>query len=223
MSERIKPVHRIFGEIQSVEFGDVFRNAARFCDLFVVPWLLDSATLAIYLLARLASLLIPFTLMLLGWRAQRQLAPLVHAEGKIHFRAAAARVNLGYMMICGAMGVMIVVVAPHLYSMVSSSDQALRSILLWLVIGQTAPVFFGATGLLMRVVDRGTFDDLVRGVTAVFYLVCVVLLGQTDAESLAQTLAAAQLAQAAICALLLTQCGIWPGLTALFNKEIKLF
>ena len=223
MSERIKPVRRIFGDIRSAEFGGVFRYSARFCDLLVVPWLLDSTTLTIYLLARLVSLLIPFMLMLLDRRAQRQLTPLVHAEGKLPFRAAAARINLGYMMICGGMAIMIAGVVPYLYSMFLSSEQALRGILLWLVIGQAAPVFFGATGLLMRVVDRGTFDDLLRGVTAVFYLVCVISLGQTDAVSLAQTLAAAQLAQAAVCALLLTQCGIWPGLTALFNKEIKLF
>ncbi len=223
MDERIKPVRRVLGGMRKAEFGGVFRNAARFCDLFVVPWLLEPATLAIYLVARFASLFIPLTLMLLGRQAQRHLVPLAHAERQMPFRAAAARVNLGYMMICGGIAIMIAAAAPRLFSMFSSSDQAFRDVLLWLVIGQAAPVFFGATGLLMRVVDRGAFDDLLRGVTAALYLVSVVSLGRTDAVYLAQMLAAAQLAQAAVCALLLTQCGIWPGLTALLNKEIKLF
>ncbi len=55
------------------------------------------------------------------------------------------------------------------------------------------------------------------------FLAGIWMLNPQDGVLIAQTFAAAQLAQAAICALLLTQCGIWPGLTALFYKEIKLF
>ncbi|WP_299562808.1 hypothetical protein [uncultured Sulfitobacter sp.] len=223
MRPRIKLVRRILRVFTGSEFAGIFRSAARYCDFFVVPWLVDLRMLAIYAVARGSSLVIPFALMLLGRQAQRQLVLLVDAVPHSHFQAVAARTNLGCMMICAAMALMVFAVVPQLVNLLLASDKLFRDILLWLMIGQAAPVFFGATTLLMRVVDRGTFDDLLHGVVAVFYIACVGAVGESDAVSLAQTLAAAQLAQAAICAALLTQCGIWPGLTALLNKEIKLF
>ena len=55
------------------------------------------------------------------------------------------------------------------------------------------------------------------------FLVGIVLLGARDGIDVAQTFAVSQLTLAAVSALLLTQCGIWPGLTALFHNQIKLY
>jgi hypothetical protein len=92
-----------------------------------------------------------------------------------------------------------------------------------MLIGQISPILFGATRMLMQVMDRRIFYNLLTLVTTVLFLVGVALMPDRSAVFVAQALAAAQLAQSAVCALLLTQCGVWPGLTALLHKEIKLF
>ena len=151
------------------------------------------------------------------------LRALSRSSQQLPFQAAAARVNLGYLMICGAVSLAVVEVTPHVAKVFGEADPALKSVLIWLIVGQSAPVFFGATGLLMRVVERGAFYALLRGITAGLFVVGSVIVERIDAVIVAQTFAASQLTLAATCALLLTQCGIWPGLTALFHKEIKLF
>ena len=75
----------------------------------------------------------------------------------------------------------------------------------------------------MRIVDRGTFYDVLGGITAAMFRAGIFLLHATDGVDVALTFAVSQLTLAAVSALLLTQCGIWPGLTALFHKQIKLF
>jgi hypothetical protein len=159
----------------------------------------------------------------MGRKLTPHLVQLARAEQQIPFRAAAARVNLSYMMVCGAVGLIVISLAPYLVQKAGEVDPVFSDVLLWLVVGQSAPVLFGATGLLMQAVERGAFYDVLIAITAGLFFAGLWLLNPADSILIAQTFAAAQLAQAAICALLLTQCGVWPGLTALFHKEIKLF
>jgi hypothetical protein len=203
--------------------GTGFRFVTRYCDLLVAPWLLDAAMLSLYLFARGASLCIPAALSMLGRKAAPQLRDMARATGQSRFQAAAARVNLGYMMICGAMALIVIGLTPLLLEMLQQADPEFSEILIWLVIGQSAPVFFGATGLLMHALDRAAFNDLLHGVTMLFFLLGIFTVTAQETVPIAQTFAAAQLAHGAICAVLLTQSGVWPGLTALFHKEIKLF
>ena len=126
-------------------------------------------------------------------------------------------------MICGAVSLLVLGCAPFIAGALGGLNHAFDEIVIWLVVGQAAPVLFGATALLMHAVDRGAFYVVLQGMTATMFIGGVIVLDNTNAVVVAQTLAAAQLTQAALCALLLTQCGVWPGLTALFHKEIKLF
>lgn len=203
--------------------GVGFRLAIRHVDVLVVPWFLEAALLLAYLTARLASICIPLALGQLARKAAPHLVRLARAENQQLFRAAAARINLGYMMVCGAVALIVLSLTPVLAQVVGIADPAFDHILIWLVLGQSAPALFGATGLLMYAVERGTFDDLLLGITGAMFLAGIWTLNPQDGLLVAQTFAAAQLAHAAIGALLLTQCGVWPGLTALFHKEIKLF
>lgn len=203
--------------------GAGFRLAIRYLDVPVVLWLLDAAFLSSYLLARLASLCIPLSLGPLARKAAPQLVSLARAEHQDPFRAAAARVNLGYMMVCGAVALIVISFAPYVMRRAGILDPALENTLIWLVLGQSAPVLFGATGLLMYAVERGAFCDLLLGITGIMFLAGLLALHPQDGLLVAQMFAAAQLAHAAICAVLLTQSGVWPGLTALFHTEIKLF
>ena len=203
--------------------GAGFRACIRYTDVMVIPWLLGASQIYAYCLARALSLFVPAVLGLMGRKLTPHLVQLARAEQQIPFRAAAARVNLSYMMVCGAVGLIVISLAPYFVQKAGEIDPVFSDVLLWLVVGQSAPVLFGATGLLMQAVERGAFYDVLLAITAGLFFAGLWLLDPAEAVSIAQTFAAAQLAQAAICALLLTQCGVWPGLTALFHKEIKLF
>jgi hypothetical protein len=200
--------------------GPLFRFITRNIDLFIVPWLLAVDVLYIYLAARLASVCVPLALCLLEKKVSPQLVALRTVRGQLSLQAAAARVNLGYLMVSGAMALIVITTALHLINPVGPK---FGEILVWLVIGQSGPVIFGATGLLMRVVERGAFYEVLSGITSVLFVTGALLLGAKDGVVVAQIFAAAQLTLAAICALLLTQCGIWPGITALFHSRIRLF
>jgi hypothetical protein len=198
----------------------VFVFSTRYVDVLVVPWIIEFEVLYVYFLARIASLCLPMALAILGNKVEPVLSSLASTQEQTPFRAAAARVNLGYLMISGAMALFVISGGSYL---ATALEPEFREILIWLVIGQSAPVLFGATGLLMRIVDRGTFYDVLGGITAAMFLAGIFLLHATDGVDVALTFAVSQLTLAAVSALLLTQCGIWPGLTALFHKQIKLF
>lgn len=209
--------------IGGVGVGLGFRFLTRFIDLLLAPFVLQAPVLYAYLAARVWTLIMPLALNLLGWKAAPQLITLAQRDAQTPFHAAAARVNLSYLIICGGVGVSMLGVAPLAMGGFDGLHPAFDDILLWLVIGQSAPILFGATGLLMHAVDRGAFYDVLQGMTALLFVGSIVVLDMSKGAQLAQTFAAAQLTQAALCAMLLTQCGVWPGLTALFQKQIKIF
>lgn len=200
-----------------------FRLAARFIDVMLVPWLLEADVVFAYLTARMLSLLVPLSLTVLEVKALPQLVVLARIKENNSFQAAAARVNLGYLMVCGSVSLITLLSAPYLTNGLGISNPQFKDILIWLMVGQSAPILFGATRLLMRVVDSSALYDLLSGLTAVLFLIGLMLVTKQGGVIMAQTFAAAQLAQAGICACFLTQRGVWPGLTALFHKEIKLF
>ncbi|MEH6644377.1 hypothetical protein [Sulfitobacter sp.] len=223
MGQRIRLSWRRMARMRLGEWGGLFRFVARYVDLLIVPWFLEPIVVWIYVSARVASLCIPLTLFLLGSRVARQLSKLAQAQEQSGFQSAAARVNLSYLMVCGAMALFVMVGAPNLAVILGTPKGLYSEILVWLVVGQSAPVLFGATGLLMHAVERGAFYDMLLGLTALLFLAATVLFDVRDGVMVAQALVAAQMTQAGLCALLLTQCGVWPGLTSLLHKEIKLF
>lgn len=223
MERLIKLSNNGFGWPRLGGIRESVRFAPRYIDFLIIPWFLDLGLLFAYVLARGISLFVPFALKILGAKAAPLLSVLFNADDQSQFRAAAARINLGYLMVCGSVSIIVLSIVPHLTGSIKGLDPAFEDILIWLIVGQAAPVLFGATGLLMHAVGRGSFYDLLYAVTAAFFLIGVCALHNEGGVLIAQTFAAAQLTHAIICALLLTQCGVWPGLTALFHKEIKLF
>lgn len=197
--------------------------AVRCPDLLILPWFLEGAVHSSYLLARMTSLIIPFVLHALSTRVTVHLEELSQSDNPVHLQAAAARVNLGYLMVCGATALLVLNFAPYLSAFLGDVAPAFSTILTWLVIGQSAPILFGATSLLMHVSERGLIYRLIHGATACFFVGSILAIGEGSAIIVAQSLAAAQLTHAAICAAVLVKHGVWPGLTALFHKEIKLF
>lgn len=221
MRQLFKLLKRLTAPLRSRPSGDLFWVAMRASDVLIIAWILDGAVLYAYLVARVLSLIVPCSLLLLEAKVSPQLAALV--PNQYLFQAAAARVNLGYLIISGSLALLVLLLAPRVAGSVGIGGEGLKEILVWMLIGQISPILFGATRMLMQVMDRRIFYNLLTLVTTVLFLVGVALMPDRSAVFVAQALAAAQLAQSAVCALLLTQCGVWPGLTALLHKEIKLF
>ena len=93
----------------------------------------------------------------------------------------------------------------------------------WLIAGHSAAVLFGATSLLMGSVGEGRLCDLLRIIASFVFLSCVWILKPEDGILIAQMLAITQFTHAGICAIFLVRNGVWPGLTALFHREIRIF
>jgi hypothetical protein len=203
--------------------GYLIRVPAKFADILIVPWVLEEPAVYGYIIARVATLLVPLILNLLERKVAPQLVSLIAEQIQLPFNAAAARINLGYLLVCGGTILLILNSGPYIASFLEISDPLFYEVLTWLLIGQAAPVLFGATNLFMHVLGRAAFYGIISGVTSLLFILCVLSTGAKDGVIVAQTFAAAQLTLAAICALLLTQSGVWPGLTALFQKKIRLF
>lgn len=215
VSERLQMRYPFWGG----SFGIAFRSV----DVLTVPWILDGEMAYIYVFARLLSLFVPLSLMVLENMVATSLSDLARTMKLRSFQAAAARVNLGSMMICGSVTLLVLLLAPCFDVILGNQYPEFIKVLIWLVVGSSAPVLFGATHLLMNALDRGAFYDLLSMLTALLILISLAALPELDGVMIAQIVAAAQLSHAGICALLLTQSGVWPGLTALFHKEMKLF
>lgn len=223
MKQRIKLRKNGLAWPHSLIVGSGFYFVTRFVDLLVVPWVLNGKTVYVYVIARLLALVVPLSLMALGGKVAVTLYDLAQINEGRSFQAAAARVNLGCLMICGAVSLLVLLIAPHFSGMLGDQYPEFIEILVWLVIGNLAPALFGATHLLMNALGRGEFYNLLSGVTSLLTLISLAVLPELNGLLIAQIVAAAQLSHSAICALLLTQSGVWPGLTALFHKEMKLF
>jgi hypothetical protein len=223
MKQRSRPIgwHKVC--VRDGAATTVSRLVLRFIDVLIVPWLLGADILFAYLAARALACLVPLLLAFLHIKALPQLVYLSQLQQNNAFRAAAARINLGYLMVCGSAALLVLLVARHLIIPLGISNLAFSELVIWLVIGQSAPVLFGATRLLMQATGRSIFCDLLSCLTSAFFLISLILSTGNDGVFIAQTFAAAQMAHACICALLLTQCGVWPGLTALFHNELRIF
>ncbi|MCX7565765.1 hypothetical protein OS189_05375 [Sulfitobacter sp. F26169L] len=209
----------IFRKILDAAIGIVSRCP----DVFIAVWMLDAMDLSIYLVARMLSLSVPAALSVLEWKITPRLLQLLEANKSIAFCAAAARVNLSYMMIAGAIGLLVVSGMTFLMHEFSIVNHGFEDAFLWMVVGQSSPVLFGATALLMKVFGREVVYTLFSHLTWVFFALCMLILKVDGPVQIAQLLATAQLTLAGVCAALLTQNGVWPGLTAVFHKKIRIF
>ncbi len=199
------------------------RIAPYLADLLIVPWLLSEEHLFAYLCAKMISLGIPVSLVVLERRLGGHLAFLAEDELQAPFRAAAARVNLSYLMVSGALAIISLSVAHRVFGHLPELDASFGEVVIWLVVGQSTAVLFGASTLLMSSVGQRRLCDLIRIITLLVFLCCVWIVGPRTGVLIAQMLAVAKITHAAVCAIFLAKYGVWPGLTALFHKEIKIF
>ena len=195
----------------------------RYADLLILPWVMLPTVVMSYLIARGLAQLVPVVLDQLGERVTNTLARAFTTGSDPDFVSGAARTNLGFLLIGGAATLAVFGFGVHVPQAFDLNPSHFHSILFWLTLAQAAPVLFGATGPLMNIAEmRGeTIGLSLIGVVTVWSI--TVVFDLKDPQDLAQLYAYVQMAITAISAVILgLRFGIWPGLTALLFRQIKL-
>ncbi|MFT6674858.1 MAG: hypothetical protein ACJAVM_001044 [Sulfitobacter sp.] len=196
----------------------------KYPDVLLLPFLFMAENCLVYLFARGISILPQIILGFLETAAQPNLSADFHKAGAQVFSASAARINLGFLLVGGASILAVMTAAPWFSSFLELTETDLPALLSWLLMGQAASVVFGATGLLLCTLGH-------RPVTLVVHLIGVIgfmgiLLAQPvlGLQDVAAAYVVSQWGVAGVNALLLVRyAGVWPGITALLFRQIRLF
>lgn len=195
----------------------------RHADLMVLPFVLAPVEGAFYLVARGAASVISLAIELLLGRAAPGMDAAFHEPNGQGFVAAAARLNLGVLLVGGGAALGVLSAVPQLAGPLGLEAAPIRNILIWVVLGQAAPVFFGAVFLLLRVAGMRREGALLCLVGALSLGLSCLFLHTDDAILFAQQYASVQICVGlAGAAFLAWRTGIWPGLTAVLFRQIKL-
>lgn len=195
----------------------------RHADLLILPWVMSPAVTLGYLIARGLAQFIPCVLDRLGGRLTNTLARNFTAGSYHDFVSGAARTNLGVLLIGGAASLAVFGIGVHIPQAFNLNQPHFQNVLFWLTVAQVAPIVFGATGLLMKITElrKEVIGLSLTGVVIVWSITFV--LDIKDPQDLAQLYAYVEMTIAALASGILgLRFGIWPGLTALLFRQIKL-
>ena len=145
-------------------------------------------------------------------------APRLHA-----FNAVSARLNLGFLLIGGGTTVLMIGLFKMFEPFLDGVAVGSSAILTWLLLGQCGPAIFGATGWIMKAGDLGRLNKALAGLSVVSTALVLLSVGFGDPLTFAKAFALCQLAGSALGAgLLVYLLGIWPGVTAVLFRQLKL-
>lgn len=198
--------------------------ALRQVDLLVLPFVLPPSAAIPYLMARGFGACVTVALDQLIGRAYRSVANQIEGKANAAFPVAeAARVNLGVLLVGGAIALALLSVLPYLPKVLGPASHRVEDVVGWLLLATLGPAFFGAAPAFMRLAG------LQREMTVLFFLSTLAFAAMVIAQpnltmlALAQMTAATQLSVAAVASgLLAWRTGVWPGLTAILFRQIKL-
>ncbi len=192
-------------------------------DLVLAGFILAPPAALVYLIARAMGQVVTLTL------DQLQLAALCPAQaayrsmGARGLVAAAARINLGVLLVGGGIAVTVLTAAPFVTDLAGDRTGQVGPVLFWCVLGAAAPAIFGATPLLMRAAGAGRDVGLIAVAGCVVLCAIAATTGLTTPLEIARLAAGTELGAAAVSALILgVRVGVWPGLTALLFRQIRL-
>ena len=200
------------------------RGLCQGVDVLLVVLLCGGDAVFDYLIALSLVQFLPVTLHHLAGRAAPALQAAFRSDMRGSFAAASARLNLGSLLIGGAVSLLALTAAPLLHDALGQAWQDGRVLFLWLLLGAAAPLLFGMVEPLMQAAGRTRLVRLLNIFGSLLCVVAVLAHPDPDVVMIAQTWALRQLAVAAVSALILARdAGVWPGLTALLLRRIRLF
>lgn len=192
-------------------------------DLLIVPFVLSGSASAIYIGARCLVMALTEILAVLGSAATPTLDRARERYDQVGFITAAARLNLGFLLMGGGIALGTLAVGPYFADAMGQSKAEFHLVLVWAVFGACAPVLFGATDTLLVAVGKKSVGRLFALGTFAVFAAAVISTPAPSAIFVAQCFAAMQILRVAAAAALLAKfAGVWPGLTALLLRQIRL-
>jgi len=192
-------------------------------DVILISIVLDGATSAIYLIARAIAAMTPTALRLLDHATLEHVARTYVNQSRAEFCSAAARLNLGYLLIGGAGSLFAIGVAEVLSGNALTQHHGFQPVFFWLILASASPTLFGATNALMKISKMENALLTLQLLAAFFVCFCAVTGLIQNGIDLARYFALSQLTMKAACAVILgLRVGIWPGITAVFFGQIRI-
>lgn len=212
---------------QPVSFQKVQKGwmsyTVQYMDVLIMFVVLPKEQAIVYLIARGLSMTIVISLEHLSEGASAPLIRAYRRNDHAAFITMAARLNLGFLLIGGGLALGILNVGPPVGAQLFSKGSDFNAVLGWLVLGVSGPIFFGGTRVLLHATANGPISFLIDAAAVVMVVVSAVSSAAPTAVFIAQCMASAHLVSSAIAALILARrSGIWPGLTALLLRQIRL-
>lgn len=197
-------------------------NWVPYADLFILPAVLSGADALLYLLARAMVQIILSTVGHIERQAHNSLSVYTGPAARGDLIALAARLNLGLLLVGGGMAVVVLTTIDYIPAALGLALPGFNPVLAWLVLGASAPAFFGATGVLLSASHMNGHNTMMQLIGVVVFAVGAFALPPT-ATAFAQLYAFTMLAVGLLSAAsLVKSVAIWPGLTAILLRQIKL-
>lgn len=198
--------------------------ALRQVDLLVLPFVLPPTAAVPYLIARGFGACVSVTLDQLIGRAYRSVANRIEEKSNAAFPVVeAARVNLGVLLVGGAIGLALLGLLPYLPKALGPAAHGTEDIGSWLILATLGPAFFGAAPAFLRLAGLQREMAALCFFSTLAFATMVIAQPNLTMLNLAQMTAFVQLSTAAVASgLLAWRTGVWPGLTAILFRQIRL-
>jgi len=139
------------------------------------------------------------------------------------FAATAARANLGMMLIGGSTLLILLAILKAMPTDAAMVNDDFATIALWLTLAQAGGVIFGEANLLLTAAAEHRRTYWMALFWAPVFVAAVVFCLPSGPVAVAKAVAFVSLASHAHTALIVVKrFGVWPGVTALFQKELRL-
>lgn len=189
-------------------------------DLLLLPFLFGPAAAFTYLVARLGAYPVTLVLNQIELRARRPLLQAILRNQPAEFARNAARINLGALFLGAATALLVLSCVTALPGLFGEN----RALVLWLVAAAAARAFLGLAAFFADLTELRRAETIANFAAIALVPLSAFVVGVTDLVGLARLCALSEWISLGIMAGLLAQKrGIWPGITAVFARQIRLF
>lgn len=198
-------------------------TGVRTFDAVLAAVLLSSEAATQYLTAWCFALSCSYLIGTLNGTLGPVLADVYRTERRLKLVAVAARTNLGFLLIGGGGIVFFFLSAQFSLGQTHSNPDLIVPIMIWLFVSHCGPVIMGASDLLMSITGMHAQKSWVLLLWASTAVGTILFLAPDNPVTFAMWVATFHIGYSTHLALVLgLRHGVWPGITALLQKELKL-
>lgn len=192
-------------------------------DLIVAAFLLSADQVLIYLVLRAIAELVGIVIDKVQRAARPALEYSFANQNLGHFAAAAARINLGVMLIGGATASLVLIATKYLSQKTFLGLEQHSLAFFLLVMRHAMPCIFGAAPFFLIVSRRKADTKLLDTIFVCMFVSSAVLLVPESPSALARIHLVCVAAYAGGAAIIVGKgFGVWPGITAVLCRRIML-